>query len=67
MAEKMNGEMIYIYNPQQAYFYIEHKVRPLSVGVHKKTNAVYFVFDREKTRPLYTKWLEGSRIGRIQG
>lgn len=56
-------ELIYIYDWKQAYFYMcECGIIPIErPGVHPKTNAVYFVFNREETRSAYTKWLNRNK------
>lgn len=52
-----NIDYVYIYNLQQAYFYIQNNLLPLKVDKHPRTNRTFFVFDREKSNPLFTKWL----------
>lgn len=59
----MNNK-IYIYNLKQAYFYIQQGLIPLKIQEHHRTNKICFVFDKDKSNPLYTKWLnrEGSLL-----
>lgn len=50
---------IYIYNYQQAYFYMcKHGVEPIErPGTHPSTGNIYFVFDREATNKAYLEWI----------
>jgi hypothetical protein len=49
----------YIYNLEQAYFYIENKVRPiLPPKLHNKTNHIFFIFNTEETEEVYKLWCE---------
>lgn len=54
-------DYIYIYNFEQAYFYIENKVRPTTVGKHDKTGNIYFKFKRDDTRKVYDIWVTRNR------
>ena len=51
-----NKEYIYIYNEEQAFFYIERKLRPIDKGVNPKTNKIWYKFNRELTKPLFDEW-----------
>lgn len=53
---------IYIYNPEQMKFYLNEGLELLEVGVHKKTNKTFWVFDKEKSNPIYTKWLKKCHL-----
>ncbi|EGT0683774.1 hypothetical protein [Clostridium perfringens] len=47
----------YIYNWQQAYFYMKNGVMPLErPGVNKSSGKVYFIFGAEETKEVYSKW-----------
>lgn len=48
---------IYIYNSRQAYFYIQQGLIPTKVREHDKTGNICYIFDKEKSRSLYTRWL----------
>ncbi|MCI1958988.1 MAG: hypothetical protein LKJ25_05110 [Clostridia bacterium] len=48
----------YIYNPQQAKYYIEHGVLPLDVDIHYRTHRKFWVFDTEATAEVYDMWCE---------
>lgn len=52
----MNNK-VYIYNLKQAYFYIKQGLDPISIDKHNKTQKIFFIFDKEKSNHLYTKWL----------
>lgn len=48
----------YIYNWEQAYFYMENGVMPVErPGVHPTTGNIYFVFDNDSTKEVYVKWV----------
>lgn len=55
---KQNNNTIYIYNLEQAYFYIENGLRPIFVDKHNKTNKIFYIFDKRATNSTYSKWLE---------
>ena len=52
------NDYVYIYNLEQAYFYIREGLKPISIGTHNKTNMYYFVFNKDKSNSIYTKWLD---------
>ena len=53
-----NKELIYIYNLEQAYFYIREGLTPLSLPrENPNSKMVYFCFDKKLSNPVYTKWL----------
>lgn len=55
------NEVIKIYNIKQAYFYIKEGLEPIGLPrFDSNKNKIYFVFDKEKSNPLYTKWIERS-------
>ncbi len=56
-----DNDFVYIYNFEQAYFYIENKVRPQSIDKHNKTNNIYFKFRRNDTRELFNIWANRNR------
>lgn len=49
-----------ILNIEQVYFYIENGVNPLKIecGYNKR---LVFVFTKEETQKLFTKWLEKTK------
>lgn len=54
-------DIIKIYNIKQAYFYIREGLEPLGFPrLNKNTDKIYFVFDRQKSNELYTKWINNS-------
>ena len=55
---------IHIYNPKQAYFYIQQGLIPEDVWENNTTGSICFVFDKDKSNPLYTKWL--NREGKLK-
>ena len=54
--EKMSNKK-YIYNPDQARFYIKNGVMVIDTGVNRNTNKPYWVFDWESTKEVYQLWL----------
>lgn len=47
----------YIYNWQQANFYIQEGCRVLEIGKHRQTKKIFYVFDWESTKEAYEKWV----------
>ncbi len=51
----------YIYNWQQAYFYMKNGIMPIErPQVHFKTGNIFFVFDNDETKEIYDKWCENQ-------
>lgn len=46
----------YIYNPQQASFFIEKGVRCTNTGVNPSTGRVYWEFDYYECQDAYEEW-----------
>lgn len=47
----------YIYNLEQAYFYIQNGIKPIDIPKeHYRTKKIYFTFSEEQTRDVYDKW-----------
>ncbi|MGL5327894.1 MAG: hypothetical protein ACRDD7_01410 [Peptostreptococcaceae bacterium] len=46
----------YIYNHQQANFYMEKGVRCVGTGVNPTTNCVYWVFYTKDSQLAYEQW-----------
>ena len=57
----MKDNKKYIYNPEQATFYINNKIKVISVGVHYKTNKMFWIFDFNDTKDVYIKWLNNKK------
>lgn len=54
----MDSKLIYIYNLEQAYFYIREGLTPLyPPKENPNSKMVYFTFDKGESNPIYTKWL----------
>lgn len=50
--------MKYIYNIEQANYYIEiFNIKPIRVGLHTGTKKVFFVFSIEETQEAYESWV----------
>lgn len=46
----------YVYNPEQAKFYIANGATVLDTGIHYKTHKVFWVFDFNATTPIFHQW-----------
>lgn len=58
----MNNNLIYIYNLEQAYFYIRKGLTPLyPPKENPNSKMIYFVFDKDESNPIYTKWLSKAK------
>lgn len=54
----MKENQVYIYNLDQAYFYIRKGLNPIyPPNVNSKSKMIYFVFDKKESNPIYTEWL----------
>ena len=48
----------YIYNWEQAYFYMKNGVMPIErPQIHFETGNIFFVFNDESTIHVYKKWI----------
>ena len=62
LSGKIGGrKMKYIYNVEQANFYMEHGVKCLGTGVHYKTKMVFYKFKWEDTVEVQKLWSERGR------
>lgn len=54
---------MYIYNYEQAYFYmVDCGIKPIErPGVNSNTNTIFFVFDKEETIDAWDKWCNEHR------
>jgi len=58
----MNTNLIYVYNLEQAYFYIREGLTPLYPPKENlNSHMVYFVFNKQESNPLYTIWLSKAK------
>jgi len=46
----------YIYNVDQADYYINEGCRVLGTGRHNQTKNVFFIFGHDETQTAYEKW-----------
>lgn len=51
-----NREVVRIVNPKQALMYAKNGLEP--IRVFYENGKFIYVFDKEKSNPLYTKWLK---------
>lgn len=55
-------DLIYIYNLEQAYFYIRRNANPLyPPSINPNSKMVFFTFSKQDTNELYTIWLNKIR------
>jgi hypothetical protein len=47
---------VYIYNPQQAAFYISKGMEVKDTGINKTTNKVWYKFGYQETSEVYSEW-----------
>ena len=58
----MNNNLIYIYNLEQAYFYIREGLTPLyPPRENPNSKMVFFVFNKQDSNSLYTEWLNKAK------
>lgn len=58
----MRVKKLYVYNWQQACFYIREGLDTLEPPrIHNVTGNVYFVFDYEKSQPAFNKWMSRKK------
>lgn len=58
MSTEKEIRYVYIYNLEQAYYYIKHDVKPVFIDRHPTTNKTYFQFRKGDTRDIYQKWCD---------
>ena len=65
MNNKINDK-VYIYNLEQAYFYIRKGLTPLCPPKENpNSKMVYFTFDKINSNPIYSEWLEKAKKTKI--
>ena len=59
----MNDIKMYIYNYEQAYYYmVECGIKPIErLGINKNTNTIYFVFNKAETTEAYSRWCNRNK------
>lgn len=50
------GNVVYIHNYLQACKYIKHGLEPLKVEYDKVRDKIVFIFDKQKSQPLYLRF-----------
>jgi hypothetical protein len=50
----------YIYNPEQAKFYVLNGAIVIDTGVNQNTNKIYWVFGYDDTKEVYQLWLNNK-------
>ena len=56
MNNMKKSNKVYIYNVEQARFYISKGINPIDVGIHKKTKKAYYVFGYYETKEVWNEW-----------
>ena len=49
---------IYIYNHEQANFYIQNGAICLGTGIHRRTRKPFWIFDWDSSQESYKLWCE---------
>lgn len=52
---------VFIFNPDQKNFYLNY-IRMIDSGTHNETKMQYWIFDKEESNPIYTKWLNKENM-----
>jgi len=52
---------VYLYNPEQASFYMENGVMAKSTGVHPTTKRIWYKFGFSETSDVYDRWCKRVR------
>lgn len=52
---------IYIYNKDQALFYINNGVFAVDTGTHKKSKNEFWVFNRQATNSVFKLWMQNKQ------
>ena len=52
---------VFIYNPEQASFYMQNGVMAKSTGIHPKTKRVWFKFGFDDSSDVYGQWCVRNR------
>jgi hypothetical protein len=47
---------VYIYNIEQAQFYISKGIKVIDTGINKRTNRVWYKFSYDDTLQTYSEW-----------
>lgn len=47
----------YIYNPEQANYYMEQGCFCIGTGIHSQTNKIFWLFRWDETQEAYQNWL----------
>jgi len=58
--------MKYIYNVDQANYYISEGCRVLGTGRHHQTKNVFFMFNHNDTQIAYEKWCKKCQEYKLQ-
>ena len=58
--ENDNDDLVYIFNPYQAEYYISKGLQVKKIGVHYTTRKPFYCFVREETIEPFREWCESS-------
>lgn len=56
-----NEKSVYIYNPEQANFYVSKGIMMKATGVHPTTKRVWYKFGFDETTEVYSQWCTRNR------
>ena len=57
----MRDNKVYIYNKDQALFYMKSNLELLDIGVHNKTNKPFWVFRYDEHKKIFGKWINRNK------
>ena len=52
---------VYIYNKDQALFYMQKGLLPLDIGVHSRTNKPFWCFNYQDHRKFFGAWINKNK------
>jgi len=59
--QKDKGKVVYIYNREQASYYMSQGIMAKATGVHPKTKRIWYMFGFNETSKVYDQWCLRNR------
>lgn len=56
MTEQDQERVVYIYNPEQASYYMSKGIIAKATGIHPTTKRVWYKFGFNETSDVYQEW-----------
>lgn len=54
-------KVMYLYNIQQASFYMENGCKPVDTGINPNTKKIWYKFYKDETTEAYNLWMNRDR------